>query len=144
MISQTAQYALRAVVCLAMRGDTPLTTDTLSEMTKVSPEYLSKVMQALVRGNIVISKPGKAGGFSLKVSPEELTIQAVIDLIDVPSFGEEFSLDMQSYGNPLRPLYQKLRSINALLRKECADVRIVDLLPKGGGCQETASSKKSP
>jgi Rrf2 family transcriptional regulator, nitric oxide-sensitive transcriptional repressor len=143
MISQTAQYALRAVICLAMRGDSPLTTDTLSEMTKVSPEYLSKVMQALVRGNIVVSKPGKTGGFSLKVSPEDLTIQSVVDLIDSPSFGEEFSLDMQSYGNPLRPLYQKLRSINALLRNECAAVRILDLLPQGGGCQELAPPKKS-
>jgi Rrf2 family transcriptional regulator, nitric oxide-sensitive transcriptional repressor len=143
MISQTAQYALRAVICLAMKGDTPLTSEAIAEMTKVSPEYLSKVMQALVRGNIVVSKPGKAGGFSLRVSPEDLTLQAVVDVIDSPSFGEEFSLDMQSYGSPLRSLYQKLRSINALMRKECSAVSIQDLLPKGGGCQETASSKKA-
>lgn len=129
MISQTAQYALRAVICLAMNGDVPLTAEALAEMTKVSPEYLSKVMQALVRGNIVASKPGKAGGFSLKVLPAKLTLQAVIDAIDPSPQRGEFSLEMQSYGSPLRMLYQKLRSITALIRKECSAVSIQELLP---------------
>ena len=140
MISQTAQYALRAVVCLAMKGGAPMTTEAIAEMTKVSSEYLSKVMQALVRGGLVGSKPGKAGGFALRVPPERLTMQMVIDVIDVPPCGEEFSLDMQAYGNPLRPLYQKLQAINAQARKECSVVSIEELLP--GGCRATAPPKK--
>ena len=127
MISQTAQYALRAVVCLARDKDHPKTTEMLSEMTHVSPEYLSKVMQALVRGNIVVSKPGKAGGFSLKISPEVLDMQTIIDLID-DGFQEDLSPAMQSYGHPLRSLHQKIRQLRAMVRKECSSVKIVDLI----------------
>jgi Rrf2 family transcriptional regulator, nitric oxide-sensitive transcriptional repressor len=129
MISQTAQYALRALVCLALRPKALLTTGQLAELTKVSPEYLSKVMQTLVRADLVSSKPGKAGGFSLKVSPETLTVLAVIEAIDPSANSEPLPLEIQSYGNALRPLHQRLSQINASIRKECSKIFIKDLLP---------------
>ncbi len=130
MISQTAQYALRAVVCLGSRPQTSLTTGQLAEMTKVSPEYLSKVMQALVRSDIVTSKPGKTGGFSLKVLPEDLSVLAVVEAIDPPTSAELYPLDIQSYGSILRPLHQRLAQINAYIRKECSQMTIQDLLSR--------------
>ncbi len=129
MISQTAQYALRAVVCLALRPQASLTTGQLAEITKVSPEYLSKVMQALVRADLVTSKPGKAGGFSLKTSPEMLSVLMVVEAIDPPTSNESYPLDIQSYGNVLRPLHQRLSQMNAYIRKECSKILIKDLLP---------------
>lgn len=128
MISQTAQYALRAVVCLALRSPASLTTGQLSEMTKVSPEYLSKVMQALVRADLVTSKPGKMGGFLLKTAPESLSLLTVIEAIDAFTWGE-VPLEIQGYGNALRPLHQKLVQISAHLRNECSKIFIRDLLP---------------
>jgi Rrf2 family protein len=129
MISQTAQYALRAIVCLALRPQVSLTAGQLAEMTKVSPEYLSKVMQALVRADLVSSKPGKTGGFSLKAPPETLTVLAVVEAIDPPLYNEPCPLEIQSYGNALRPLHQRLSQINAYVRKECSKICIADLLP---------------
>ena len=35
MISQTAEYALRAVVCLATTPGTPMTTQEIAKITKV-------------------------------------------------------------------------------------------------------------
>ena len=129
MISQTAQYALRAVVCLALRPQVSLTVLQLAEMTKVSPEYLSKVMQALVRADLVTSKPGKAGGFCLKVPPENLSMSAVVEAIDPPQSEEPYPLQIQSYGSVLRPLHQRLAQINASARRECSKIMIKDLLP---------------
>lgn len=129
MISQTAQYALRAVVCLAHTSQNSLTTEQLAEMTKVPLMYLAKVMQALVRADIVTSKPGKAGGFSLKILPHELSLNTVIEAIDAPQGIEVYPLDMQSYGSILRPLYQKLSQMDALVRKECSKILIKDLIP---------------
>jgi Rrf2 family protein len=129
MISQTAQYALRAIVCLAVRPQVSLTTGQLAEMTKVSPEYLSKVMQSLVRADLVTSKPGKAGGFSLKASLETLSVLNVVEAIDSFTSSEPCSLEIQSYGNVLRPLHQRLVQINASVRKECSKILIKDLLP---------------
>lgn len=129
MISQTAQYALRAIVCLAIRPQVSLTTGQLAEMTKVSPEYLSKVMQSLVRADLVSSKPGKAGGFSLKAAPETLSVLTVVEAIDPPTSNELYPLEIQSYGNVLRPLHQRLSKIQAYIRKECSEMYIKDLLP---------------
>jgi Rrf2 family transcriptional regulator, nitric oxide-sensitive transcriptional repressor len=129
MISQTAQYALRAVICLAHASQNSLTTEQLAEMTKVPLMYLSKVMQALVRADIVTSKPGKTGGFTLKIPAETLSLQVIIEAIDAPLGIETYPLDMQSYGNILRPLYLRLSQMDALVRKECSNVFIKDLLP---------------
>jgi Rrf2 family transcriptional regulator, nitric oxide-sensitive transcriptional repressor len=128
MISQTAQYALRAVVCLAHASQVSMTTEQLAEMTRVPSMYLSKVMQSLVRADIVSSKPGKTGGFSLKISPDELSLLAIIEAIDVPSQGESYPLDMQAYGSVLRPLHQKLSQMDALVRKACSETYIKDII----------------
>jgi Rrf2 family transcriptional regulator, nitric oxide-sensitive transcriptional repressor len=128
MISQTAQYALRAIVCLAQMPQSSMTTEQLAEMTHVPAMYLSKVMQTLVRAEIVSSKPGKAGGFSLKVSPSELSLLTIIEIIDAPSQGESYPLDLQAYGNVLRVLHQRLSQMTALLRNECSKIYIKDLI----------------
>lgn len=126
MISQTAQYALRAVVCLAARPQS-MTTGQLAEMTKVSAEYLSKVMQLLVKADIVTSKPGKMGGFALKVPPESLSLLQVVEAVDMMP-AEVCSLEVQTYGNILRSLHRKLSQLNAQYRIECSKIYIKDLL----------------
>jgi Rrf2 family transcriptional regulator, nitric oxide-sensitive transcriptional repressor len=128
MISQTAQYALRAIVCLAIKPNVSLTTQQLAEMTKVPSKYLSKVMQALARANLVTSKPGKQGGFSLKATPSEISLLTVVDAIDSPVREEHQHFGLQSYGNPLCPLHQRLNALNKLMRLECSKITIVDLI----------------
>ena len=44
--------------------------------------YLSKVLQALVRGGIVLSTRGLGGGISLVKTPEELTILEVVNAVE--------------------------------------------------------------
>ena len=63
MISQTAEYALRAVVFLSMNVDAAFTTQQIAVATKVPAAYLSKVMQSLVRAGLVRSQRGLGGGF---------------------------------------------------------------------------------
>ena len=57
MISQTAEYALRAIVFLADQAE-PRTTQQIAAATRVPPSYLSKVMQALSRARVVHSQRG--------------------------------------------------------------------------------------
>lgn len=127
MLSQTAQYALRAVVILASKKDSPMTVTQLAQYTKVPDKYLAKVMQSLVRADIVASKPGKTGGFTLKTPIEKLTLRTVIDAIDSPH-DEDLHMGIQSYGSPLYQLHQKLKEINSLVRTECANIFIKDLI----------------
>ena len=71
MISQTVEYALRAVVYLADQGEAARTTQQIAEATRVPPAYLSKVMQGLSRGKLVHSQRGLHGGFTLAREPKD-------------------------------------------------------------------------
>src|SRR5215207_872981 len=82
MISQTVEYALRAVVYLADCGDEPRTTQQIAGVTHVPPAYLSKVLQGLSKARLVRSQRGLHGGFTLAVDPEQLTIWDVVDAVE--------------------------------------------------------------
>jgi Rrf2 family transcriptional regulator, nitric oxide-sensitive transcriptional repressor len=81
VISKTAEYALRAVVCLAAHGAGCLSADELSEATKVPRRYLNRVLQNLVAGEVVQSRSGPGGGYSLCVDPKTLTILDILNAV---------------------------------------------------------------
>ena len=49
MISQTVEYALRAVVAIAQNHGQSCTAERIAQITQVPAPYLSKLMQLLVR-----------------------------------------------------------------------------------------------
>ena len=63
MLSQTVEYALRAVVHLAMRAPEPQTTAAIADVTKVPPAYLAKVLQGLKERTSSIFNAGSAAVF---------------------------------------------------------------------------------
>ncbi len=78
-ISQTVEYALRAVVWLAQHPAAPRTTQQIAEATGVSASYLAKVLQSLARAGIVTGQRGLHGGFTLARPADELTVLDVAD-----------------------------------------------------------------
>ena len=82
MFSQTVEYALRAVVNLAMKSPEPQTTAAIAEATQVPAPYLSKVLQGLREQGIVHLQRGIGGGVSLTRSPEVVTILDIVHAVD--------------------------------------------------------------
>lgn len=111
VVSQTAEYALRAVVQMAQAAqDRPgllLTAPFIAEQTQVPPGYLLKVLQTLCRAGFVRSRRGIGGGFELICNPDETTIYDIVDAVD-----EIPRIDECPLGNPehqkLCPLHQSL------------------------------------
>lgn len=54
----------------------------IAEGTKVPSGYLSKVLQSLVRSNLIRSQRGLYGGFVLFFEPEELTVLQILEAVD--------------------------------------------------------------
>ena len=81
MISQTAEYALRAMVFLATQNKA-VTGLQIAEITKVPPGYLSKLMHKLVQAKLVLSQRGIGGGFVLSKKPSEISILDVVNAVD--------------------------------------------------------------
>ncbi len=82
MISQTAEYALRAVTHLAYNAGAPQTNRQISESTHVPMPYLSKVLQGMTRAGLIRSQRGIYGGFVLARSAADLTVYEVIQSVD--------------------------------------------------------------
>ena len=108
MLSQTVEYALRAVVHLAMRAAEPQTTAAIAEVTQVPPAYLAKVLQGLKEKKIVHLQRGIGGGVSLAQSPEELTILDVVNAVDPIKRINQCPLDLKSHGTRLCALHFRM------------------------------------
>jgi Rrf2 family transcriptional regulator, nitric oxide-sensitive transcriptional repressor len=127
MISQTAEYALRAIVFLADQGDAR-TTQEIAAATLVPPSYLSKVMQALSRAEVVRSQRGLHGGFTLARSPDELSVWDVIEAVDPIQRIRTCPLGLKAHGTRLCPLHRRLDDALALVEHAFRESSLGDLL----------------
>lgn len=85
MLSQTAEYALRAALYLARCGDgRPVTADAIAHALGAPSNYLSKTLHALAKAGIVEGVRGPNGGFRLVSSPAELTVARIVGTFDEP------------------------------------------------------------
>ena len=82
-ITLESDYALRILTAMAGYDDV---TDakTISDDTSVTPRFTLKILHKLVQGDLVQSFKGVRGGYKLKVSPDNITLKTVIELIDGP------------------------------------------------------------
>jgi Rrf2 family transcriptional regulator, nitric oxide-sensitive transcriptional repressor len=108
MISQTAEYALRAVIFLASANGAPCTTRKIARGTRVKREYLSKVLQALRRAKLVAARPGVGGGFTLARPPSQLTVLDVVASIEPTKRIRKCPLGLVSHQSRLCPLHARL------------------------------------
>src|SRR5574342_61019 len=83
MLSQTAEYALRAVLYLAQHAqDRPVRVGEMARALRIPHNYLSKTLHQLVRRGVLVSLRGKAGGFQPAVPPERLAVGRVVTPFD--------------------------------------------------------------
>ena len=127
MFSQTAEYALRAVVYLASQGGAAQTTQQIAEATRVPAGYLAKVMQGLSRAGLVYSQRGLHGGFTLTRPAEELTVLDVIEAVDPIRRIRSCPLGIKGHVN-LCPLHRRLDQAVALVEDALQRSTIAELL----------------
>src|SRR5262245_59348831 len=82
MLSQTAEYALRAAVAVAMRQPESPTHDQLAAATGIPPQYLYKVLQFLSRASVVRIHRGRAGGYTLARPAHTISYLEVLRAVD--------------------------------------------------------------
>jgi Rrf2 family protein len=128
MISQTAEYALRAIVYLAGQEGSARTTAQIAETTLIPAGYLAKVMQSLSRARLVNSQRGLNGGFTLAHDPHQLSVLAVINAVDPIRRFPECPLGIPSHGRRLCPLHYQLDQAAAMVEKAFDETMVWDLL----------------
>jgi Rrf2 family protein len=69
-------------------GDGLVPAEEISPKYDIPLEYLLKILQQLVRANVLRSKRGPRGGFSLAKSTSKISLLEVLEAVDGPLTGE--------------------------------------------------------
>lgn len=128
MLTQTTEYALRAIVFLAEHGQQPRTNVEIADATEVPVGYLAKVMQLLGKGGLVNAQRGPNGGFTLRQPPHEITVLSVINAIEPVQRYPECPMRLAHHGKNLCPLHRKLDDTAKLAEETFGKTTIAELL----------------
>ena len=80
MLNQTTTYAVRAMAYLAKHdSEEAVLAKTISQEMDIPRNFLSKIMNRLVREGLVASTRGTGGGFRLACDPKTITLRKVME-----------------------------------------------------------------
>jgi Rrf2 family nitric oxide-sensitive transcriptional repressor len=127
MFSQTVEYALRAVVYLAARGDTPQPAGRMAEGTRVPADYLAKVLQSLGRAGLVRARRGPQGGYVLARPADELSVLDVVEAVDPIRRIRSCPLGLEDHIR-LCPLHKRMDQALDMVEKALRQSTIAELL----------------
>jgi Rrf2 family protein len=83
--SKTCEVAIRALTYYAKHQDAKaVSVKDVGREAGVSPTYVAKIFQCLVKSGILASVRGPAGGFVLLVPPSRLTLLQIVTALDDP------------------------------------------------------------
>jgi len=87
-ITRATEYAIRGTMGLAIHSNgqnSPILASQIASEQEVSPAFLAKIFQQLAKAKLVKSHRGVKGGFTLNVSPYDITIREIVEAIEGPT-----------------------------------------------------------
>jgi Rrf2 family nitric oxide-sensitive transcriptional repressor len=133
MLSQTTEYALRAMACLAYSPDELTPTPRLAELTLVPPNYLAKVLQSLAQASLITGRRGVGGGYKLASPAEEISLLDVVNAIDPVERITSCPLGLPDHGSNLCALHSCVDQAARQFIDKFESVRLSDLIAESNG-----------
>lgn len=130
MISQTAEYALRAVVWLASQDGSARTARQIAAGTQVPPGYLSKIMQSLATARLVTSQRGLGGGFQLARPAREISVLDVINAVDPLERIDRCPLGLKEHSVRLCKLHEQIDQAIAKVEAAFSSCSVSELVDR--------------
>jgi Rrf2 family protein len=82
-MSEAASIGIHSMVLIA-QAENGINAIKIAGLTGLSKNHISKVLQRLVKNDLLKSVRGPAGGFSLKKQPEMISLLEVYETIEGP------------------------------------------------------------
>lgn len=79
-ISEAAGIGFHAMTLIAQNG--PMNVQQISDKTHESKHHIAKVLQRLVKAELLSSNRGPTGGFAMKKDPAEITLMDIYESIE--------------------------------------------------------------
>jgi len=80
LLTKETDYAIRAVMHLAKRGDGYISSRQIAAAEKIPLQFLRRILQVLIKKQLIASKEGIAGGVKLKARSQDI---ALVDLLEI-------------------------------------------------------------
>jgi Rrf2 family protein len=94
--SLQVQYAICSVFDLAYNGQgEPVQVRVVSERQEIPARYLEQIFRRLRQAELVVSKRGPGGGYTLARPPAQITLRDVVEAVEGPLAK---SLEMEGEG----------------------------------------------
>jgi Rrf2 family protein len=128
-ISAKVDYAVRAAVELAARGDQPVKGEAVAEAQGIPLKFLENILGELTHVGIVASRRGAQGGYWLAKPAEEIVLADIVRAVEGPlatvrGQGPE-SLEYRGEAEPLQKVWIAVR---ANLRAIMDEVTLADVV----------------
>jgi len=130
LFSKSCEYAVQAILYLAREAKSgkPVFLKEISDNLNIPYHFLSKVLQALARVNLLVSHKGAGGGFSLGKPPKEIALIDIVRAVDGDTFLDHCVLGFPGCGErnpcPVHDQWKRAKEIilNILHKKNLAEL----------------------
>jgi Rrf2 family protein len=129
-ISRSTGYAILAVGYIAQNQKQQgiVLSQSVSKKYNIPLEYLLKILQQLVRANVLRSKRGPRGGFNLAQPPKKITMLQIIEAVEGPMISQ-LNLMEQARGEKFAARAEKnYQKAIAQAKSVFQKVKLTDLL----------------
>lgn len=130
MLSLTCQTAIRAVIYLASKFDTGGKSGIkeISDFINASEHSVGKLLQTLVREEVISSTKGPGGGFYITSRQKNQPVLGIIEAIDGKQVFDQCGLGLSrcSSSHPC-PIHNDYKIIRDQFRNMCRQKKISDL-----------------
>lgn len=119
MLTKNTDYAIRALLVFSLSKDEFLSAKEISEKQNIPYPFLRKILNELIKNEIIYSKEGKTGGFKIKKNPKNIK---VLDLIKI--FQGNFEISDCLFRKKICPnrttcvLRHEIQRINEIINNE--------------------------
>lgn len=129
LLSQTSEYALRAMAWLASAPPgVPVRAKDLATGSGIPLSYLSKILRRLVLADLLVSRKGQGGGFVLARARREIRFLDILAAVDAyPTEGRcAFGWGACDEGNPC-PLHDTWSQLNEAIKSWASNSTLEDV-----------------
>ena len=130
IFSSATEYAIRGLselACRSQNGQSILLNDLVSG-TDLPRDFVAKLFQKLVKGNILNSAKGRGGGFSLAKPAHEITLMQIVEVMEGPQCFDRCVVGLEKCNDQMPcPQHDLYKPIRHRLKDYLATTTLADL-----------------
>lgn len=130
MFSKSCEYAIKAVIhlCIETKNGSRLSIAEIAQAINSPEPFTAKILQTLVRHNIISSAKGPGGGFYINHRSKPIYVIEIVDIIDGKHAFERCGLGLKEC-NKKRPcpIHNEFASYSRKLKRLLETKTIQDL-----------------